>query len=60
MPSVSFNTDADLRLRLDEFFESKQSDFYQRVTENLFERWEEVANNKREYIIDQLLFLLKL
>jgi len=50
MRGVSFNTDAEAWL--DEFFESKTGDFYQRDIENLVERWEEVVNNKGEYIID--------
>jgi hypothetical protein len=43
---------AVLRAWLDKFFESKSGDFYQRGIENLVERWEEVVNNKGEYIID--------
>ena len=51
MRRVSFNTDAELRAWLDEFFESKLGDFYRGI-ENLVECWEEVVNNKGEYIID--------
>jgi len=43
---------AELRVWLDEFFESKPGDFYKRGIENLVERWEEVVNNKGKYIID--------
>ena len=52
MRAVSFNTNAELRAWLDEFFESKLGDFYQRGNENLLEQWEEVVNNKGEYVID--------
>ena len=52
MRGVSFNTDAELRVWLDELFESRPGDFYQRGIEHLVERWEEVVNNKGEYIID--------
>lgn len=51
MCGVLFNTDADLRAWLNEFFKLKQGDFYQRGIENLVEHWEEVVN-KEEYIID--------
>ena len=47
-----FNNDAELRAWLDEFFESKSSDFYRRGIENLVKHWEEVVNSNREYIID--------
>ena len=45
MGGVSLNTDAELRVWLDEIFESKASDFYQRCYENLVELWKEVINN---------------
>ena len=42
MRGVSFNSDAELRAWLDEFFESKSNDFYQKVIENLAKRWEKL------------------
>jgi hypothetical protein len=51
---VSFNNDAELQNWLDEFFTAKPADFSNRGIENLFDRWESVANNG-EYIIDLLL-----
>lgn len=52
MLGFSFNTDTEMRAWLDEFFKSKQGDFYQLGIENLVEHWEEVVNNKGEDIID--------
>lgn len=37
MRGVSFNTNVELRAWLDELFESKPDDFYQRGIENLVE-----------------------
>ena len=51
MHGVSFNTDAELRAWLDEFFESKLGDFYKGGIENLVKRCEQVVNNEGEYII---------
>ena len=51
MRGVSFNTNAELRAWVDEFFESKPSDFYKRSIENLIKRWEQVVKNEGEYII---------
>ena len=39
---------------LDELFEQKPIEFYKSGIENLVECWEEIVNNKREYIIGQL------
>ena len=52
MCGVLFNTDAELRAWLDEFFELKPGDFCQRGIENLVNRWKEVINNNGEYIVD--------
>ena len=41
-----------IRAWLDEFFESKSDDLYQRGIESVIERWEEVVNNKGKFIID--------
>jgi hypothetical protein len=49
---VSFNNAAELQNWLDEFFTAKPADFFKRGVENLPERWEVVANNGGEYIID--------
>ena len=42
MCGVSFNSDAELRAWLDEFFGSKSNNFYRKGMENLVERWEKV------------------
>ena len=39
MCGVSFNSDAELRAWLDEFFESKSNNFYRKGIENLVESW---------------------
>jgi histone-lysine N-methyltransferase SETMAR len=50
---VSFNNDAELHDRLDDFFTAKPADFFKRCIENLPKRWEAVVNNGGEYIIDR-------
>ena len=52
MRRVSFNSDAELRACLDEFFESKSNNFYRKGIENLVERWEKVVDTNGEYIMD--------
>jgi hypothetical protein len=49
---VSFNNDAELQNRLDEFFTAKPADFFKRGIGNLPERLEAVVSNGGEYIMD--------
>ena len=49
---VSFNNNEEVKMWLDEFFESKPTDFYCRGVEKLVKRWEEVVNSYGEYIVD--------
>ena len=49
MQGILFSIDVELRAWLDEFFESKPGDFYQRGIENLME---EIVRSKGDYIID--------
>ena len=49
---VLFNNDVELRVWLEEFFESRPGDFYRRGIEKLVERWEQVVTNNGDYIID--------
>jgi histone-lysine N-methyltransferase SETMAR len=42
---VSFNSDAELKNFLGDFFTAKPADFFKRGIENLPERWEAVVNN---------------
>lgn len=52
MRGVIFNTDVELGPWLDEYLESKPSDFYQWGIANPVERCREVIRNKGEYIVD--------
>ena len=52
MRGVSFDSDAELRAWLDQFFVSKSNNFYRKSIENLVERWEKVVDTIGEYIID--------
>lgn len=45
MRGVLFNADAELKVWLDEFFNSQPRDFYQRGIESLAERWEKIINS---------------
>ena len=52
MSGVTFNNEEDLENWLNNFFESRPADFWQRGIDKLVERWEEVVGNSGEYIID--------
>lgn len=52
MRGVSFNNDVELKVWLEEFFESKPADFYHKGIQKIVQRWEQVVNNNGEYIIN--------
>ena len=52
MRGISFDSDAELRVWLYEFFESKSNNFYRKGIENLVERWEKVVDTNGRYILD--------
>ena len=52
MRGVTFDTNEDLENWLNNFFESRPSDFWRDGINKLVERWEQVVNSEGEYIID--------
>ena len=52
MRGVTFDNDKGLENWLNNFFESRSSDFWQNGINKLVDRWEQVVNTDGEYIID--------
>ena len=52
MRSLTFDNDKDLENWLNDFCESRSSDFWQNGINKLVDRWEQVVNTDGEYIID--------
>ena len=50
LQGLSFNNNAELKARLDEFFESKLIKLYCRGIKRHVHRWEEVVHKNGEYI----------
>ena len=51
MRGVAFDNDKDLENWLNNFFESRSSDFWQNGINKLVDRWEQLVNTNGEYII---------
>lgn len=49
---ISFYNYVELKMWLDEFFESSRDDFYGQGIHKLVKLWQEVVNNAGEYMID--------
>ncbi len=49
---ITFDTQDDLKIWLNNFFDSRPDDFWRNGIEKLVDRWERVVNNNGGYIID--------
>ena len=51
MRNITFNNKEDVKNWFNKFFDTRPRDFWQNGIDKLVERWEEVVNSNREYII---------
>ena len=51
MRGITFDNEEDFKNWLNKFFDTRPKDFWQNGIDKLVERWEEVVNSNKEYII---------